>query len=63
MISLHEAVEKGRHEKGLDLDGAASAAEGYMGNPMTFSEYKIGLSPVSYTHLDVYKRQVWQLKK
>ena len=44
MISLHEAVEKGRHEKGLDLDGAASAAEGYMGNPRTFSEYKIGLS-------------------
>lgn len=44
MISLHEAVEKGRHEKGLDLDGAASAVEGYMGNPVTFSEYKIGLS-------------------
>ena len=26
---------------------------------LTFVELSVGLSPVSYTHLDVYKRQSW----
>lgn len=42
-ISLHEAVEKGRHVKGMELDGIVSDVQRYMGNPMTFPEYRIHL--------------------
>lgn len=44
-ISLHEAVEKGRHEKRTDPSAIASDVQRYMGHPMTFPEYQIHLIP------------------
>lgn len=43
-MSLHEAVEKGRHEKGMELNRIALEAERHMGNPLTFPEYGIHLN-------------------
>lgn len=42
-MCIHEAVEKGRHEKEAGLDQIASEVQDYMGNPMTFSGYSIEL--------------------
>lgn len=42
-MGLHEAVEKGRHEKVADLDEIVSAVLEHMGNPMTFSQYEAQL--------------------
>lgn len=42
-MCLHEAVEKGRHEKGMKPDQIASAVQEYMGRPMTFAGFEISL--------------------
>lgn len=42
-MSLHEAVEKGRHEKKADLEEVSEAVLGHTGRPMTFSRYKMNL--------------------
>ena len=40
---IHEAVEKGRHEKGAELHVVASMVQDNMGRPMTLSGYQIQL--------------------
>ena len=42
-MGLHEAVEKGRHEKGAELHVVASMVQDNMGRPMTLSGYQIQL--------------------
>lgn len=42
-MGLHEAVEKGRHEKGAELHVISLTVQDYMGHPMTFSSYQIQL--------------------
>lgn len=42
-MCLHEAVEKGRHEKGMEPDQIASAVQAYMGRPMAFTGFEISL--------------------
>lgn len=42
-MSLHEAVEKGRHEKEADLEELAEAVLRRTGRPMTFSRYEMNL--------------------
>ena len=39
-MGLHEAVEKGRHEKGAELHVVASMVQDNMGRPMTLSGYQ-----------------------
>lgn len=43
-MGLHEAVEKGRHEKGVEPERIASDVQRYMGAPMTFSGYRLHVS-------------------
>lgn len=42
-MNLHEAVEKVRHEKYLNMDEAESAVQRHMGHLMSFPSYKVGL--------------------
>ncbi|MCD8169373.1 MAG: hypothetical protein LUE94_08700 [Clostridiales bacterium] len=42
-MGLHEAVEKGRHEKGAELHVISSTVQDYMGLPMRFSCYQMQL--------------------
>lgn len=43
-MTLHEAVEKGRHERYLDIEGIGSEAEENMGLRMSFSSYQLSLN-------------------
>ena len=51
-LSGDEAIARGAYEYG------ATFAAAYPGTPST--EIVENLIPVSYTHLDVYKRQTWR---
>lgn len=42
-MGIHEAVEKGRHEKTDILEEIESAVLKHMGNPVTFSRYQMNL--------------------
>ena len=45
-------------------DGSTKAVNGYTYSPETFSagDKTVTITSVSYTHLDVYKRQPWSMQ-
>ena len=62
--SCYHVLQKREIALGLGWNPETESSEGVgLGSPVSpigEAEGRIGNHPVSYTHLDVYKRQTWQ---